>query len=186
MPTSSAGRPRPGWSPTCGEGLFRGDDGPAVANIRPHYTLSVDTTSSDAVCAVKDVDLNVNFVMTLPQARMPGAFSPGTRTAWFGFVDFARRHEETHRTIYIDCADSLATRIEQLTTASCTQLRAGIDTMFRLENRACEQRQRGFDRGEYRKLLRLSLFSGSRHARHRVPTHRHGLAPFSAMAAPPR
>src|SRR6187551_2849241 len=46
---------------------FPGDHGPAVANIRPHYTLSVDTTYGDAVCAVKDVDLNINFVMTLPQ-----------------------------------------------------------------------------------------------------------------------
>src|SRR5262245_32948241 len=45
---------------------FRGDYGPAVANIRPNYTLSIDTTFSDAVCSVRDVDLNINFVMTLP------------------------------------------------------------------------------------------------------------------------
>ena len=165
---------------------FRGDNGPAVANIRPHYTLSVDTTYSDAVCAVKDLDLNINFVMTLPQARTPGAFSPGTRSAWNGFVDFARRHEEVHRTIYLDCADSIAAKALQLAAASCTELRARIDDMFKADNRACERRQRGFDRGEYRRLLRLSLFRAPRYAKHKAsPAHR-GFFPSSAMGAPSR
>src|SRR4051812_9387730 len=165
---------------------FRGDCGPAVANVRPHYTLSVDTTYGDAVCTVKDIDLGINFVMTLPQARTPGAFSPGTRSAWYGFVDFARRHEETHRAIYVECADSFTAKALELAAASCTELRARIDTMFKGEDRACERRQRGFDRGEYRRLLRLSLFRAPRYAKQKVsPAHR-GLFPSSAMGAPSR
>src|SRR5213076_1703304 len=89
---------------------FPGDNGPAVANIRPHYTLSVDTTYADAVCKPSDIDLNIDFVMTLPAAKTPAAFSPWTRSAWNGFVDFARRHEETHRTIYLDCADDFVAK----------------------------------------------------------------------------
>src|SRR4051794_40006758 len=48
---------------------FPGDNGPAVANIRPHYTLSVDTIYADAVCKPRDIDLNIDFVMTLPAAK---------------------------------------------------------------------------------------------------------------------
>jgi predicted secreted Zn-dependent protease len=165
---------------------FPGDNGPAVANIRPHYTLSVDTTYADAVCAPKDVDLNVNFVMTLPVARTPGAFSPGTRSAWNRFVDFARRHEETHRTIYLECAESFAAKASLLVAATCMRLRTNIDALFKAENRACERRQRGFDRSEYSKVLRLSLFGAARYAKHKVsPTH-HGAVPSSAMGAPSR
>src|SRR5262249_44798128 len=114
---------------------FHGDSGPAVANIRPHYTLSIDTSFSDAVCSVKDVDLDINFVMTLPQARTPGAFSPATWSAWSNFVEFARRHEETHRSIYIDCAGEFAVQIAPLVAANCTGLRATIATMFKAANR---------------------------------------------------
>src|SRR5437764_6265271 len=116
---------------------FRGDNGPAVANIRPHYTLSVDTTYTDAVCTVRDVDLSIDFVMTLPEARTPGAFSPVTRSAWAGFVDFARRHEETHRDIYLDCAEAFTVKAQALVASNCLPLRANIDALLKAENRAC-------------------------------------------------
>ena len=65
--------------------------------------------------------------------------------------------------------------------------------MFKAENRACERRQRGFDRSEYRKLLRLSLLRGykTRQAQGaRRPRAPRPLAPFrrrSGQAArPPR
>lgn len=163
---------------------FPGDYGPAVANIRPHYTLSVDTTYSDAVCRVKDVDLAINFVITLPQARTPGAFSPATWSAWSNFVDFARRHEETHGTIYVDCAKEFAAKLQPLVDSGCSDLRATIAAMFKAANRACERRQLAFDRREYGKVLRLSLFRSTRSVKRKAaPVHR-GFFPSSAMGEP--
>jgi predicted secreted Zn-dependent protease len=165
---------------------FPGDNGPAVANIRPHYTLSVDTTFGDAVCSVKDIDLNIAFVMTLPRARAPGAFSPATRSAWNGFVDFATRHEETHRTIYVDCASDFTAKASALVAANCAKLRGDIDAMFKTANRACERRQLAFDRGEYRKVLRLSLFRSPKYAKRKVSPLPHRFGSSSAMGAPAR
>jgi len=162
---------------------FPGDSGPAVANIRPHYTLSIDTTYSDAVCKPSNIDLNVNFVMTLPEARTPAAFSPSTRSAWNAFVDFARRHEETHRSIYLDCADDFAAKALQVTASNCTSLRESIAAIFEAETRACERRQRAFDRAQYRIVLGLSLFGSARYAGHK-PAATSSSAASSAMRAP--
>lgn len=165
---------------------FPGDYGPAVANIRPHYILSVDTTYGDAVCAVKNVDLAVKFVITVPQARSPGAFSPATWSAWSNFIDFATRHEETHRSIYVDCADDFAAKVPTLVASDCAKLRATIASLFKAANRACERRQLAFDRGEYRKVLRLGLFSGGGSAKRKPAPVRSGFFPSSAMGAPSR
>ena len=165
---------------------FPGDYGPAVANIRPHYILSVETTFGDAVCRVKDLDLAVNFVITVPQARTPTAFSPVTWSAWSNFVDFATRHEETHRSIYVDCANDFVAKTATLVASDCTDLRTTIATQFKAANRACERRQLAFDRGEYRKVLRLSLFSGRGSAKRKPAPVRNGNFPSSAMGAPPR
>jgi predicted secreted Zn-dependent protease len=164
---------------------FPGDSGPAVANIRPHYTLSIDTTDNDAVCKPRDIDLDVNFVMTLPEARTPVAFSPSTRSAWDNFVDFAKRHEETHRGIYLDCANDFAAKALQLTAASCASLRESITAMFQAETRACDRRQRAFDRAQYRIVLGLSLFASARYAG-RKPAATSSFAQSSAMRAPSR
>lgn len=163
---------------------FPGDSGPAVANIRPHYMLSIDTTYGDAVCRPTDIDLNINFVLTLPEARSPATFSPSTRSAWSNFVDFARRHEETHRGIYLDCADDFAAKALELAASNCTSLRERIATMFDAEGRACESRQRAFDRAQYRIVRGLSLFGAARYAG-RTPAAS-GFAGSSAMRAPPR
>ena len=65
-----------GSSPTCGEGLSR-----AITDRGRQHQAALHAVSGYDLqrcrLRVKDVDLNINFVMTLPQARMPGAFSPG-------------------------------------------------------------------------------------------------------------
>ncbi len=137
---------------------FHGDRGAAGANIRPHYVLSADLDARDGVCRVSDIDLDIRFVMTLPEARTPEAFSPATRAAWSGFTDFARRHEETHRAIYLQCADELAATLLPLTASRCTALRARIEAMLDAAKRNCEARQLAFDRRDARKVFGLALF----------------------------
>jgi predicted secreted Zn-dependent protease len=162
---------------------FPGDNGPAVANIRPHYTLSVDTSYADAVCKPTAIDLNIDFVMTLPEAKTPDQFSPWTRSAWSAFVDFARRHEETHRSIYLDCAEDFTAKALQLAASSCASLRESIAAAFKAEDRACDRRQRAFDRAQYRLVLGVSLFAGARHAGQK-PAPAGGFGVSRAMRAP--
>jgi predicted secreted Zn-dependent protease len=166
---------------------FPGDGGAAVANIRPSYALSVRTNDQGGICRAS-VDLRVNFVMTLPQATSQSALSGGARSAWNGFVAFARRHEETHRAAYVQCANAFAAKAERLTSkAGCMALSANIRSMLEAEKAACDRQQKGFDRQQYRAVLGLSLFQMAKYAGPgRKPAHVAAKSGPSVSMAGPR
>jgi predicted secreted Zn-dependent protease len=136
---------------------FRGDRGGAVANIRPRYTLDVATKKTGGSCRVSKVNLKIRFVLTLPRAK-ESAMSPRTRSLWRGFVTFARRHEQRHRSIYLQCARNFAAKAQRLSGSSCGSLKASARRMLNAEQRACDRRHAAFDRSERRRLGRQPLF----------------------------
>jgi len=147
---------------------FHGDRGAAVANIRPYYSLSLFTkdVGKDGVCNATKVDLSVRFVMTLPKATTPGGMSASTRSAWLAFTNFARQHEETHRGIYVDCANAfVAKALDMTSTQSCGALEATIRRQLETAKRACEAKQTAFDRRDYRRVFGLSLFRLANYAK---------------------
>ena len=141
---------------------FHGSRGDAVANIRPNYALNVATTQAGGTCRASNVTLNIRFVMTLPRARSAGAMASGTRSAWNSFVAFTRRHEETHRSIYVKCGNDFVAKAERLTASSCAALQASIRRLLETEKGVCESRQRAFDRADYGRVAGLSLFKMAR------------------------
>lgn len=138
---------------------FRGDRGGAVANIRPRYTLNVATKKTGGTCKVTNVNLRVRFVLTLPRAKESG-MSSGTRSAWRNFVSFARRHEQKHRSIYLQCARNFVAKAQRLSGSSCGALKSKARRMLNAANRACDKRHRAFDRRERRRLNGQPLFRG--------------------------
>jgi predicted secreted Zn-dependent protease len=139
-----------------------GDSGAALANIRPYYRLDVATRTSGGTCRASTVALNIRFVMTLPRARSASTMRSSTRSAWNAFASFARRHEQHHRSIYIQCGNSFIAKAKRMTNGSCAALQSSIRRLLEREKRACEGRNRAFDRGEKARLLRLSLFRMAR------------------------
>lgn len=142
---------------------FRGDHGGAVANIRPKYSLNVVTKQAGGVCRISRIDLKVRFVLTLPRAN-ESAMSASTRSSWRSFVAFARRHEQRHRSIYLQCAHNFAAKAQRLTGSSCGAVKARVRRLLEAEDRACDRRHAAFDRGERRRLSGLSLFRSTRTA----------------------
>jgi predicted secreted Zn-dependent protease len=136
---------------------FRGDGGGAVANIRPKYSLRVDTKPTGGTCKVTNVDLNVRFTLTLPRAN-EGAMSSGTRSVWRSFVSFARAHEQRHRAIYLQCARNFVAKAQRLSGSSCAGLKAKAQRLLNAEDRACDKRHAAFDRSERRRLSGQPLF----------------------------
>ncbi|WP_421726439.1 DUF922 domain-containing protein [Bauldia sp.] len=137
---------------------FRGDTGDAVANIRPHYRLSVSTKTSGGTCRPRAVNLNIRFVMTLPKARSESSMASTTRNAWRSFVSFTRQHENTHKRIYIQCANTFVSKAQRMTNKSCGGLQASIRRLLEAEKRACKSKHRAFDRRDYNRIFGLSLF----------------------------
>ena len=147
---------------------FEGSRGAAVANIRPNYALSVKPRMSGAVCRAS-VSLSIRFTLTLPKAAS-GGMSPATRSAWNGFVGFAKRHEDTHRRIYMDCGHAFVAKAERLTASSCGALEASIRRMLENDKVACERKQVAFDRADYKRIFGLSLFNMAKQGEGRKPT----------------
>jgi predicted secreted Zn-dependent protease len=135
---------------------YRGSNGDAVANIRPSYSLNVASRQSGGTCRPTKVTLNINFTVTVPRAR--SALDGATRTAWNGFVSFAKRHEEGHRRIYIQCGNAFVAKAERLSASNCATLQAATRRLLEVEKGVCEGRQRAFDRSEYGKVAGLALF----------------------------
>lgn len=141
---------------------LRGDHGNAVANIRPTYRISAPTKMIGGTCRAPKVTLHIRFVMTLPRARSESAMASSTRNAWRSFVSFSRRHEQTHRKIYIQCGNTFVAKAQKMTNKSCAGLQAALRRQLETEKRACERKHRAFDRRERGRINSLSLFRMAR------------------------
>jgi len=133
---------------------FRGG---GVAHTMPSYSLSVTTAQEGGKCRVSDVNLDVDFLVTLPKANEK-AMSGGTLSAWRSFVSFANRHEQGHRSIYLQCAHNFTVKAQALTGPGCSALQARARKLLDAENAACKKRHAAFDRSESRRLGGLALF----------------------------
>ena len=138
---------------------FHGQRGAAVANIMPTFSLNVSTKTEGGVCKASLVRLSMSFTITLPAATSPGGMEAGTRSAWNTFVAFAKKHEETHRAIYVKCGQEFVAKAERLTARSCGALQANIKSLLASTQRSCDSRQAAFDRADYNRIYGLSLFT---------------------------
>ena len=138
---------------------FRGDYGPAIANIRPRYTFTFKTDQRRDHCRVTRFQLSIDFTMTLPKARHRQAFDRRTLSAWRSLRGFTRRHELVHRTIYLGCARRVERTVLKLRPRYCGGIGWQIRKVLNAEKRACRERHLAFDRREIRRLTRTTVFS---------------------------
>lgn len=147
---------------------LRGDKGPAVANVRPRYKLRTETRKLQGSCRVEKLDLSIRFIMTLPRAMESARFSARTKRTWAGFRAFAKRHENRHRGIYLQCARTFLRAARRLSDRhSCAALRRRVHIMLRKQKTDCERLNDAFDRRELPRLRNLPLFRNARSAARR-------------------
>ncbi|MHA7775910.1 DUF922 domain-containing protein [Roseibium sp. M-1] len=146
---------------------FRGDYGPAIANIRPRYSYTFKTEKKQAQCRITQFRFQIHFTMTLPKARNEKAFDKRTRSAWRSLRSFTRRHEMVHRRIYLDCARDMERKVMKLRPRSC----GGIDWQIRRivndGKKACREKHLAFDRRELKRLTYHRFFEMARRERDR-------------------
>ncbi len=141
---------------------IRGDYGSAIANIHPSYSLSVVTKPASGICRASEVTLRLHLSLTPPKARSTSSMSSSTRSAWNAFAAYARRHELTHRSIYIRCANAFVAKAQRMSAGNCSALKASIYRLLESEKRNCEAKQRAFDRSEQSRVANMSLFRMAR------------------------
>jgi predicted secreted Zn-dependent protease len=79
------------------------DDGPAFANITHDHRMSIRTESAGGLCRVSDFGFHWSFVITLPKAVNYARMDAATKRMWDQFATYLKKHEEQHRTIFMEC-----------------------------------------------------------------------------------
>jgi predicted secreted Zn-dependent protease len=125
----------------------------AYANIvaRPDYSGRL---IEGKYCRLQNFKVSASFTLTLPKLASGTRLSKDLNSRWQSFVAFARRHEETHRAIWIECLGKAERRVLALKIGSCQALDAEIGRIFDAEWQICERRQSAFDAAERSKLGR--------------------------------
>lgn len=134
------------------------EDGPALANITHDYELAVENKKSGGVCRVANIDFNWRFVIKLPKAVDKARMSSATGAMWGEFTGYLKRHEEHHRTIFLDCGRTFLAEAAKVTSRrSCFGFKRKIRRFIEKKYAACMKKQRAFDRQEKQSVANLAL-----------------------------
>lgn len=128
----------------------------AYANIvvRPNYDGKL---VQGRFCRLENFKVTAGFTMTLPILAPGVKLSKTLNSQWKSFSSFARRHEETHRAIWLECLAKAERRALALRVSDCGTLSREVDKVFEAEWQVCERRQAAFDASERSKLMRHPL-----------------------------
>jgi predicted secreted Zn-dependent protease len=137
---------------------YKGDHGDAYANLKHRYRLKLATSDNHGQCKVDRLDLDIDFMMTLPRSANPERLTGSARSAFNAFASFAKRHEEHHRASFIECGKAFAAKARQMEAGQCAALSSDIRALLRKAERDCEAKQRAFDRQQSRAVQGLTLF----------------------------
>ena len=99
-------------------------------------------------------------------------------------MGFARRHEETHRGIYVQCANGFVAKAMRMTSSSCLSLQSSIRSLLESEKRACDLKQNAFDRRDDPRVVTLNLFAMAKYSGRKPARAASVSGPSSALEAP--
>lgn len=137
-------------------------DGPTVNGEGAYAYTTSEMTQSGTVrqgksCSIPGYTIGIQFTITLPAARdLPGA-RPRVRAAWKSFYSFVKRHEETHKSIWIGCAASMQAKVRAIKAPTCDVLAASIERVLAQGQAACHRKHAAFDRAERSRLAAQPL-----------------------------
>lgn len=137
--------------------------GKAYASTRMDPNLAASTITSGGQCRVASFKMNMTFTIRLPQLDGTKNIEPALRSSFERFYGFAKRHEETHRQIWLDCAAEAEALATGVAAATCPEAEARSLKIVEEVSRRCDRRHAEFDAGEQKKLskhpfLRQALF----------------------------
>lgn len=139
------------------------DDGPAYANLTHDHALSLSTAREGGVCRVSRLTFHWRFVLTVPKAVDLAAMDSRTRIMWNDFVAGLKRHEETHRAIFLRCGAKFVPAAERLTgVGNCASLERKVRRAIDQAYQACMAEQRVFEKRDRSRILGLAFIKAAR------------------------
>jgi predicted secreted Zn-dependent protease len=105
-------------------------------------------------CKVSNYNVGMSFKMKLPKLRDGTKLSGAERGRWNAFAAFVKRHEETHRAIWLGCGRDMERRVAGLRAANCNAWEAAEKKIVAAVVSSCNAKHQAFDAAEQRSLAR--------------------------------
>jgi predicted secreted Zn-dependent protease len=125
--------------------------GPVVNGTRGYGITLVGMGKQMSVASCKAngrYQLSMNIMMKLPKAANPSALSSGEKSEWNRFASFVRGHEETHKSIWRDCAAEMGRQFMSGETRDCATAHRRAMELWRDMIASCKPRQIAFDNAQ--------------------------------------
>jgi predicted secreted Zn-dependent protease len=126
--------------------------GKAYASTKMDPTVSASTLMTKGQCRITSFKMNLTFTIRLPQLKDDQNLDPALRQSFERFYSFAKRHEETHRAIWLACAAEAEALAMSVTAASCAQAEARSLSLVEEVTKRCDRRHAEFDASEQKVL----------------------------------
>lgn len=132
--------------------------GPRVNGAKAYAATSA-TTSQDgkllqqASCRIDDYQLKLDFVIKLPKIKNEKVLPVADRNRWQQFSAFLKKHEETHRSIWMGCAADLERQVSLIKTTTCAEADKKAQKLWDKMRNSCAKKHVAFDAAEQKKLM---------------------------------
>lgn len=132
--------------------------GPRVNGAKAYAATSATTTQDGkllqgASCSIDGYRLNLQFTIRLPKIKNEKVLQASDRSRWQQFSVFLKRHEETHRSIWLGCAADLERQVKSIKAKTCSEADKKAQKLWDKMRAACSKKHVAFDAAEQRKLM---------------------------------
>src|SRR5215213_2843757 len=129
--------------------------GVAYASATVEPTVALRTRRQEGICRIAYFKVSMKFTIRLPKLENATRVSPELRESFEAFYDSAKQHEETHRSIWLDCARETEALAREVTAKTCSDAKTTAYEVYRHIGQQCHERQMAFEAVEYKRMIQL-------------------------------
>jgi predicted secreted Zn-dependent protease len=127
--------------------------GKAYASTRMDPKVSATTVATRDSCRIDTFQLDMTFTIKLPQLKDASAVDSASRKNFDRFYEFARKHEEGHRSIWLACAEEAEALAVEVTAKTCSEAEAKALSIVDEVAKRCDLKHAAYDAVEKAKLF---------------------------------
>jgi len=132
--------------------------GPHVNGAKAYAATSAQSSQAGFLvqgqsCRIRDYKFSIDFVIKLPRVASEKKLPASVRAKWQQFASFLKKHEETHRAIWIGCAKEFEAKVASLKAGNCDSVDSQAAKMWERIRAACDRKHEAFDTAEQKRLL---------------------------------
>jgi predicted secreted Zn-dependent protease len=143
------------------EGLYRSmlrkgphvGGGKAYASTKMVPEVSAKTIDTSNGCRIQNFQVNMTFTIRLPQLKKSAKVDADLRKSFSRFYEFAKKHEETHRSIWLKCSAEAEAQVNKVRAKTCLEAEERGLAIVEAVAKQCDARHVAFDEAEQKRLV---------------------------------